>query len=83
MAANHLDAIIALTNGPAWPTNGDPNAGDLNGHFEYFVGSSTAAAVSAIPTSRCPPATTLDCRWDHLHRSSLGGTEVARPRLRL
>src|SRR5437764_10672783 len=46
MAANDLDAIIALTNGPAWPTNDDPNAGDLNGHFEYFVGSSTAAAVS-------------------------------------
>jgi amidase len=46
IAANHLDAIIALTNGPAWPTNDNPNEGDLNGHFEYFVGSSTAAAVS-------------------------------------
>jgi amidase len=54
MAANHLDAIIALTNGPAWPTNGDPNAGDLNGHFEYFVGSSTAAAVSGYADITVP-----------------------------
>jgi amidase len=54
MAANHLDAIIALTNGPAWPTNDDPNAGDLNGHFEYFVGSSTAAAVAGYPDITVP-----------------------------
>jgi hypothetical protein len=32
--------------GPAWPTNDNPNDGDLDGHFEYFVGSSSAAAVS-------------------------------------
>ena len=54
MAANHLDAIIALTNGPAWPTNDDPNAGDLNGHFEFFVSSSTAAAVAGYPTVTAP-----------------------------
>jgi amidase len=54
MAANHLDAIIALTNGPAWPTNDDPNAGDLNGHFEYFVGSSTAGAVSGYADITVP-----------------------------
>jgi amidase len=54
MAANQLDAIIALTNGPAWPTNDDPNLGDLNGHFEYFVGSSTAAAVSGYPDITVP-----------------------------
>jgi amidase len=54
MAANHLDAIIALTNGPAWPTNDDPNLGDLNGHFEYFVGSSTAAAVSGYADITVP-----------------------------
>jgi amidase len=54
MAANHLDAIIALTNGPAWPTSDDPNAGDLNGHFELFVGSSTAAAVSGYPDITVP-----------------------------
>jgi amidase len=54
MAANHLDAIIALTNNPAWPTNDDPNAGDLNGHFEYFVSSSTAAAVSGYPDITVP-----------------------------
>jgi amidase len=54
MAANNLDAIIALTNGPAWPTNDNPNEGDLNGHFEYFVGSSTAAAVSGYPDITVP-----------------------------
>jgi amidase len=54
MADNNLDAIIALTNGPAWPTNDDPNEGDLNGHFEYFVGSSTAAAVSGYPDITVP-----------------------------
>jgi amidase len=54
MTQNHLDAIIAVTNGPAWPTNDDPNAGDLNGHFEFFVGSSTAAAVSGYPGITVP-----------------------------
>ena len=54
MAANHLDAIIALTNGPAWPTNDNPDEGDLNGHFEYFVGSSTAAAVSGYADITVP-----------------------------
>jgi amidase len=56
MDANHLDAIIALTNGPAWPTNDDPNAGDLNGHFELFVGSSTAGAVAGYPDITVPAA---------------------------
>ena len=56
MAANHLDAIIALTNGPAWPTNSNPDEGDLNGHFEYFVGSSTAAAVSGYADITVPAA---------------------------
>ncbi len=54
MNKNHLDAIIALTNGPAWPTNDDPNEGDLDGHFEYFVGSSTAAAVSGYADITVP-----------------------------
>jgi len=54
MAANNLDAIIALTNGPAWPNNDDPNEGDLNGHFELFVGSSTAAAVAGYPDITVP-----------------------------
>ncbi len=54
MNANHLDAIIALTNGPAWPINDNPNQGDLNGHFEYFVGSSTAAAVTGFPDITVP-----------------------------
>jgi amidase len=56
MNANHLDAIIALTNGPAWPTNDDPTQGDLNGHFEYFVGSSTAAAVTGYADITVPTA---------------------------
>jgi amidase len=51
---NNLDAIIALTNGPAWPTNDNPNEGDLNGHFEYFVGSSSAAAVSGYADITVP-----------------------------
>jgi amidase len=54
MADNDLDAIIALTNGPAWPTNSNPDEGDLAGHFEYFVGSSTAAAVSGYPDITVP-----------------------------
>jgi amidase len=54
MASKNLDAIIALTNGPAWPTNDNPNEGDLNGHFEYFVGSSTAAAVTGYPDITVP-----------------------------
>jgi amidase len=54
MAGNELDAIIALTNGPAWPTNDDPDEGDLDGHFEYFVGSSTAAAVSGYADITVP-----------------------------
>ncbi|MEX0675292.1 MAG: amidase family protein [Gaiellaceae bacterium] len=49
-----LDAIIALTNGPAWPTNDNPNEGDLDGHFEYFVGSSSAAAVSGYADITVP-----------------------------
>ena len=57
MAANDLDAIIALTNGPAWPTNDDPNEGDLDGRFgEFFVGSSGAAAVSGYADITVPAA---------------------------
>jgi len=54
MAAKDLDAIVALTNGPAWPTNSNPEEGDLDGHFEYFVGSSTAAAVSGYADITVP-----------------------------
>jgi amidase len=54
MGKKHLDAIVALTNGPAWPTNDNPNEGDLNGHFEYFVGSSAAAAVSGYADITVP-----------------------------
>jgi amidase len=48
MADNDLDAIIALTNGPAWVTNSDPEGGDFaaTDGFNLFVGSSGAAAVS-------------------------------------
>jgi amidase len=54
MAQHDLDAIIGLTNGPAWPTNDNPNEGDLDGHFEYFVGSSSAAAVSGYADITVP-----------------------------
>jgi amidase len=54
MAENDLDAIVALTNGPAWPTNSNPEEGDLDGHFEYFVGSSSAAAVSGYADITVP-----------------------------
>jgi amidase len=73
MADNNLDAIIALTNGPAWPTNSNPAEGDLDGHFEYFVGSSTAAAVSGYADITVPAGyiaglpmgvTFIGGRWD-------------------
>ena len=54
MTENHLDAIIALTNGPAWPTNSNPEEGDLDGRFEFFVGSSSAAAVSGYADITVP-----------------------------
>jgi amidase len=44
MAAHHLDAIIAATNGPAWVT--DPVNGDLGGDFSTFIGSSGPPAVA-------------------------------------
>lgn len=44
LAANHLDAIIAPTNGPAWVT--DPVNGDLGGDFSTFVGSSSPSAIA-------------------------------------
>jgi amidase len=73
MAANGLDAIVALTNGPAWPTSSNPDEGDLDGHFEYFVGSSGAAAVSGYADITVPAAyvaglpvgiTFIGGRWD-------------------
>ena len=74
MADNDLDAIVALTNGPAWPTNDDPNLGDLEGRFpEFFVGSSGAAAVSGYADITVPAAyveglpvgiTFIGGRWD-------------------
>lgn len=47
-----LDAIVALTNGPAWPT--DPVDGDLSGRFDLFVGSSWAAAMSGYADITVP-----------------------------
>ena len=52
MAANHLDAIIAPTNGPAWVT--DPVNGDLGGDFSTFVGSSSPSAISGYPDITVP-----------------------------
>src|SRR3954447_10210451 len=47
MAANHLDAIISATNGPAWVT--DPVNGDQGGDFSKFIGSSGPPAVAGYP----------------------------------
>jgi amidase len=74
MEEHDLDAIIALTNGPAWPTNSNPEEGDLEGRFgEFFVGSSSAAAVSGYADITVPAAyveglpvgiTFIGGRWD-------------------
>ncbi len=73
MATNHLDAIVALTNNPAWPTDDNPNEGDLAGHFEYFISSSSAGAVAGYPDVTVPAAhdqglpmgiTFISGRWD-------------------
>jgi len=49
MAANHLDAILASTNGPPWVTN--LQTGD---DFTNFVGSSSPAAVAGYPDISVP-----------------------------
>jgi amidase len=49
IAANHLDAILASTNGPAWVTN--LQTGD---DFTNFVGSSSPAAVAGYPDLTVP-----------------------------
>ena len=54
LAANHLDAIIAPTNGPAWMTNSDPTKGDLDGDFTKFVGSSSPSAIAGYATITVP-----------------------------
>ncbi len=52
LANDHLDAIIALTNGPAWVT--DPINGDLGGDFSTFVSSSAGAAIAGYPAITVP-----------------------------
>jgi len=68
MASENLDAIVALTNGPAWVT--DPVNGD---DFSTFVGSSSAAAISGYPDITVPAGhvgplpigiTFIGGRWD-------------------
>lgn len=54
MSANKLDAIIGLTNGPAWTTNSNATEGDLNGDFSSFVSTSAAGAVSGYPDITVP-----------------------------
>jgi amidase len=49
LAALHLDAIVAPTNGPAWVTR--LPGGDT---FDEFVASSTPAAVSGYPSVAVP-----------------------------
>jgi len=71
MDANDLDAIIGLTNGPAWVTN--KKLGDLDGDFSTFVGSSSAGAISGyaditVPAGYVGPLpigiTFIGGRWD-------------------
>ncbi len=52
LAANHLDAIIAPTNGPAWVT--DPVKGDLGGDFSKFIGSSSPSAIAGYGSITVP-----------------------------
>jgi amidase len=59
IADNHLDAIVGITNGPAWVTSSDPELGDLAGvgkNFEFFIGNSTASAVAGYGTITVPAA---------------------------
>jgi amidase len=49
MADNNLDAIVGLTNGPAWVT--DPKNGD---DFSKFVSTSAAAAISGYAAITVP-----------------------------
>jgi amidase len=69
----HLDAIIALTNGPSWVT--DDRGGDTaaTGEFATFVGSSNAAAISGyaditVPAGYVGPlpvgVTFIGAKWD-------------------
>ncbi|HEV2006081.1 MAG TPA: amidase family protein, partial [Candidatus Limnocylindrales bacterium] len=52
LTTNNLDAIIAVTNGPAWVT--DPINGDLGGDFSLFVGSSSPSAIAGYPSVVVP-----------------------------
>ena len=49
LAANHLDAIVAPTNGPAWVTN--HQTGD---DFTNFVSASAPAAIAGYPDLTVP-----------------------------
>jgi amidase len=49
LATNHLDAIVAPTNGPAWVTN--HQTGDT---FDEFVSASGPAAVAGYPNLTVP-----------------------------
>ena len=57
MAENDLDAIIALTNGPAWPTNDDPTKATSTAASSTSWAHRRRLRCRATPTSRCPPAT--------------------------
>ena len=47
LAADHLDAIIAPTNSPAWTT-------DLINGDHFLVGSSSPSAISGYPSITVP-----------------------------
>jgi amidase len=55
LAANHLDAIVAPTNGPAWITN--HQTGDT---FDTFVSASGPAAIAGYPDLTVPAGYAVD-----------------------
>lgn len=71
LAADDLDAIIGLTNSPAWLT--DSVNGDLGGDFSTFIGSSSPSAIAGwanitVPAGYVGPlpvgVSFIGGRWD-------------------
>ena len=84
MKANNLDAIIALTNGPAWVTNSNPDEGDMDGDFSAFVGSSTPSAITGWANITVPGGLRRPAAHRRVvHRPPLGRAGAHRLRLRL
>ncbi|PPK71436.1 amidase [Actinokineospora auranticolor] len=72
LKAQHLDALIAPTNSPAWKT--DYEHGDA-----YILGTSTPAAAAGYRRSRCPRATAASCRSGCRSSPTAGRTPRSSP----